>query len=94
MSKLATYALVIAVSIGTTAMLANRKSATNPDTSADSRLATSAAFQDGMYLGKLAAKNGQPLRIAVGRWSTDQDRASFTDGYERGYIDSLARAIP
>jgi hypothetical protein len=94
MSKLSIYALVLAVSIGTTAMLANRKRATNPDTSADSRLATNAAFQDGMYLGKLAAGNGRPQRLAVGRWSTDQDRASFTAGYERGYIDSLARAIP
>jgi hypothetical protein len=93
MSKFATYALVIAVSMGTTAMLGNRKRAINPDASADSRLATNGAFQDGMYLGKLAAENGQPLRIAVGRWSTDQDRASFTAGYERGYIESLARAI-
>jgi hypothetical protein len=94
MSNLATYVLVIAVSMGTIAMLANRKRATNPDASADSRLASNVAFQDGMYLGKLAAENGQPLRLAVGRWSTDQDRASFTAGYERGYIDSLARAIP
>jgi len=94
MTKVATYALVIAVLMGTTAILGNRKRAINPDASADSRLATNGAFQDGMYLGKLAAENGQPPRLAVGRWSTDQDRASFTAGYERGYIESLARAMP
>jgi len=30
----------------------------------------------------------------VGRWSTEQERATFTSGYERGYVESLARAVP
>jgi hypothetical protein len=65
-----TCALVMTVSIGTSAMLGNLKRATSPDASAESRLAADGAFRDGMYLGKLAAENGQPLRPAVGRWMT------------------------
>lgn len=94
MSKLVSYAIVIAVSMGTSAMLDNRKRATSPDASAESRLAVNGAFRDGMYLGKLAAANGEPQRPPVGRWSREQDRATFTAGYERGYIESLARAVP
>ena len=94
MNKLATYALVITASMGASAMLGNLKRVPSPDLSAESRLAANGAFRDGLYLGKLAAENGQPRRLAVGRWSTDQDRASFTAGYERGYIESLARAMP
>jgi hypothetical protein len=46
-------------------MLDNRKRATSPDASAESRLAVNGAFRDGMYLGKLAADNGEPQRPAV-----------------------------
>jgi len=75
-------------------MLGNRKPAINPHASAETRLAANGAFRDGMYLGKLAAENGQPLHTAVGGWSTEQDRATFTAGYQRGYTESLARALP
>jgi hypothetical protein len=94
MSKLVTYSLAIAVSLGTTAMLDNNQHSINSNASAEARLAADGAFRDGMYLGRLAAENGQPLRPAVGRWSTEQDRATFTAGYERGYTESLARAMP
>ena len=94
MSKLVTYSLAIAVSLGTTAMLDNNQHSNNSNASAEARLAADGAFRDGMYLGKLDAENGQPLHPAVGRWSTEQDRATFTAGYERGYTESLARAVP
>jgi hypothetical protein len=94
MNKLATYALVMTASLGTSAMLGNLKRAPSPDLSAESRLAANGAFRDGLYLGKLAAENGQPRRPPVGRWSTEQERATFTSGYERGYIESPARAVP
>jgi hypothetical protein len=51
----------------------------------------SAAFRDGLYMGKLAAKRGAPMRLASGRWSTLGDRALFALGYEQGYHESLAR---
>lgn len=75
-------------------MLGNLKRAPSPNLSAESRLAANGAFRDGLYLGKLAADNGQPRRPPVGRWSTEQERAIFTSGYARGYIESLARAVP
>ena len=94
MNKLVTYSLAIAVSLGTTAMLDNNQHSDSANASAEARLAADGAFRDGMYLGKLAAGNRQPLRPAVGRWSTEQDRARFTAGYERGYSESLARVAP
>jgi hypothetical protein len=94
MSKLSTYALAIAVCLGTTAMLANSKRTIHSTSSVDARLEADGAFRDGLYLGKLAAESGQPLSPAVGRWSTDQDRATFTAGYRRGYNESLTAIEP
>ncbi len=94
MSKLSTYALAIAVSLGTTAMLDNSQRSSGPNVSAEARLAADGAFRDGMYVGKLAAECGRPLRPAIARWSTEQDRAMFTAGYRRGYNEMLARIEP
>jgi hypothetical protein len=49
------------------------------------RFAEDGAFRDGLYLGKLAARNHQEQRPAIGRWSSDQDRARFAAGYRLGY---------
>jgi hypothetical protein len=46
------------------------------------------AYRDGMYLGRLAAKDGEAPHIASGRWSADEDRASFSAGYEHGYTET------
>ncbi len=94
MSKLSTYALAIAVSLGTTAMLDNSQRTNRPYETAEQRLAADGAFRDGMYVGKLAAEGGRPLRPAIARWSTEQDRAMFTAGYRRGYNETLARIEP
>lgn len=50
---------------------------------------SSAAYQDGMYLGRLAAKDGETPHIASGRWSADEDRASFSAGYGHGYTEMM-----
>jgi len=94
MSKLSTYALAVAVCLGTTAMLANSQRTINPNAGAEARLAADGAFRDGLYLGKLAAEHGEAARPAIGRWSTDQDRATFAAGYRRGYKESLAHVEP
>jgi len=52
--------------------------------------ATDGAFRDGMYLGKLAAESGAVSHVAIGRWSTPEDRSSFSSGYQQGYNDFLA----
>jgi hypothetical protein len=48
------------------------------------------AFRDGFFLGRLTAEAGAAPYIAIGRWSTAQDRASFTAGYRQGYSEVLA----
>jgi hypothetical protein len=90
MDKLFTFALVIAVSLGTTAMLANSGRSARQDQTTDAHLASDGAFRDGLYVGRLSAESGRALRPPVGRWSGEQDRASFVAGYQRGYNDSLS----
>jgi hypothetical protein len=92
-SKISAYALAVAVSLGTTAMLESRPSH-EPNPSAEARLEGDGAFRDGLYLGKLAAESGEPQHPAIARWSTEQDRATFTAGYRRGYNEFLARIEP
>jgi hypothetical protein len=46
---------------------------------------TDAAFRDGLYLGRLQARQGRELHPAVGRWGTPDQRDSFLRGYQRGY---------
>jgi len=90
MSKLPVLALAIAVSLGTTAMLATSQRNLKQPASGEARLAADGAFRDGLYLGKLAAKSSRTLRPAVGRWAAGQDRANFLAGYRRGYSETLA----
>lgn len=54
---------------------------------------TDGAFRDGLFLGKRAAERGAESRIAVGRWATVEERASFTAGYQRGYNEFLASDV-
>lgn len=90
MEKVFILALALAVSLGTTAMLAKGGYATPQSQIANLQLAADGAFRDGLYIGKLAAKGGQPQRPPIGRWSNERDRASFVDGYRRGYTAVLA----
>lgn len=92
MEKIFILALALTVSLGTTAMLANGGYATRQPQSAIPRMAADGAFRDGLYIGKLAAKGGQPQRPPIGRWSNQRDRASFVDGYRHGYTAVLASA--
>jgi hypothetical protein len=69
----------------------------SPDTSVDAGRSTSAptngAFRDGLYLGKLATQRGDEFHISKGRWSTEEDRTSFAEGYRLGFRQSqFARA--
>lgn len=44
-----------------------------------------AAYRDGAYQAKLDVESGRKARLLSGRWSTDQDRASFIAGYQEVY---------
>jgi len=43
----------------------------------------SAAYRDGLYVGKLAAQRGEQRLAPVGRWSAQSDREAFLAGYEQ-----------
>jgi hypothetical protein len=92
MEKLFTYALAIAVSLGTTVFLAKSQHASGEVQSIDVQFATDGAFRDGLFMGKLAAERGEAMHPLPGRWSADADRISFVKGYQRGYSDFLAVA--
>ena len=44
-----------------------------------------AAYRDGAYQAKIDVDRGRKPHVSSGRWSTDQDRASFIVGYEESY---------
>ncbi len=75
----------VAIALGVTATVAISPGNMKSTTTSETRLAVDGAFRDGLYLGSLAAASQQQPRIAVGRWSTQQDRLQFAIGYRRGY---------
>ena len=42
-----------------------------------------AAYRDGLYVGKLVAQRGEQHVAPVGRWATQTDRDAFRAGYEQ-----------
>lgn len=87
MTRFLTYTTIV-IALGATATLAISPNSATSNTTSEARLAVDGAFRDGLYLGKLAAENAQPQRLAIGRWSTEQDRTQFAAGYRRGYDDA------
>jgi hypothetical protein len=87
--KLSTYGL-IALCLGTSAIVAKSNRSVAASANQQAGFAANGAFRDGLFVGKLAAEGGQPLRPTVGRWSTDRDRSMFAAGYRRGYEESFA----
>jgi hypothetical protein len=53
-----------------------------------------APYRDGSFQAKIDVAKGRKPHFSSGRWSTDQDRASFIAGYEQTYRElSDARAL-
>jgi hypothetical protein len=50
-----------------------------------------AAYRDGLYVGKLAAQRGEQRAAPVGRWATQTDRDAFRAGYEQADLE-IAKA--
>ena len=82
MSKILLYSLIV-IGLSATAMVQANSGPRNMQS--ESVLAADGAFRDGLFLGRFSAANGQAMRPPVGRWSTEQDRAMFLAGYQRGY---------
>jgi hypothetical protein len=72
--------LLLAFTTGPAVLIGNNAAKSVPD-----YRHANAAFRDGLYLGKLDAAQNNDRHIAVGRWSTTEDRASFSEGYGLGY---------
>jgi hypothetical protein len=85
MNNFVTCVLALAVSLGTTAMLAVHYPGSQRGRASEPLLALDGAYRDGLYVGKLAAESGRRSRPPVGRWSGEKDRASFLAGYQRTY---------
>jgi hypothetical protein len=50
-----------------------------------------AAYRDGLYVGKLAAQRDEQRLAPVGRWATQTDRDAFLAGYEQANLE-IAKA--
>jgi hypothetical protein len=66
--------------------MAEQRETRNPQVS-------SAAFRDGLYMGKLAAERGDSAHIATARWATEADRTQFATAYQQSYNDISARNV-
>lgn len=89
MKKFSLLALLVALGVGTASTLRvdHHNSVLSPKTIARN---ADGAFRDGLYLGRLAAGAGAESHVAIGRWSTLEDRSSFAAGYQQGYSEILA----
>ena len=60
---------------------------------ANQDFATDGGFRDGLYLGRLTAKQGRPNQPPIGRWSAKHDRDSFLAGYLQAYQAASASGV-
>ena len=92
MKRLSFLASVITIGLGTAAVFGNHHPSP-PSAIENVNQEIDGAFRDGVYLGKLAAESGTESHVAIGRWATAKDRATFASGYQRGYNESLASRV-
>lgn len=90
MKRLYLYASVVALGMGTASILRSDHHDHFSITNETVAQTTDGAFRDGLYLGRLAAEHRAEPDVASGRWSTLEDRVSFSAGYRRGYGEFLA----
>lgn len=50
----------------------------------------SAAYRDGLFLGKRDAEQGRLAHVSSGRWGQALDRELFTWGYRQAYLEVIA----
>jgi hypothetical protein len=49
-----------------------------------------AAYRDGLYVGKLAARRGEQRLAPAARWSAQIDRDAFLAGYQQANAEAEA----
>ena len=87
-------ASVLALFAGSAAVLQSARPGIVQAIDRDLRVTHSAAFRDGLYLGRLAAERGDQMHVAVGRWAAEADRALFKAGFQQGYQEFVASRGP
>ncbi len=85
--KFAASLLMVAVSFGA-GMAFPKNSVAREAIEQQQTQATSGPYRDGLYLGKLAATQGDTPHASTGRWSRALDQQAFAAGYEQGYQDN------
>jgi hypothetical protein len=93
MKRLSLFASVIVLGVGTASVFHGNRHPSFPSANDNLRETTDGAFRDGLYLGRRAAERGDEPHVAIARWATAEDRASFTAGYQRGYSRFLASRV-
>jgi hypothetical protein len=73
---------------GAKSMKETPKTSVKPEATSASRSRSidpllTAAYRDGLYVGKLSAQRGEQRLAPVGRWATQIDRDAFRTGYEQ-----------
>jgi len=73
---------------GAKSMKETPKTSVKPEAASASRARSidpllTAAYRDGLYVGKLEAQRGGQRLAPVGRWATQTDRDAFLAGYEQ-----------
>jgi hypothetical protein len=90
MKRYASWIVLLVVCAGGAVMAKKRG---NDTVSQETRQqAESAAYRDGLHLGKMAAERGDAAHVATARWANDSDRAQFAAGYEQAFGDAVAKA--
>lgn len=54
---------------------------------------TSAAYRDGLYLGRRDAEQGREEHVTSGRWAQLEDKALFAAGYRQAYLVETAERL-
>lgn len=93
MTRLSLFTSAIAIGLGVVSGLAAVRHPYTPIAHEKTAQNSDGAFRDGLYLGKLAANRGAASHVAIGRWATAEDRASFAVGYQQGYDEVLASRL-
>ena len=89
MNNVSVFLLTTALIIASAWPIAKTVSANNPANRLAVSRSSAGAYRDGLFLGRLDVQAGRQVRVAVGRWNYDADRALFRAGYHDGYGQTI-----
>ena len=84
MKKILTSIAVVALCLGTIAMIHSGNTGEAKLKPVTTSQVASAPYRDGLYEGKLAAENGVNRGAPRARWAREDDRGAFAAGFQEG----------